>query len=212
MSTPISQNLQTILAAIARAVTVTPVKFSEKVQRARGDRSYADVGRAAGCTGENIRKLEAGISEPGFRLGIALAKTLGVPSDWLADDEADWPPPPPVDLDSRIVRTVHDALVADRQRDALTLDEGELLVQLRGRGIRQRGSREADAVFDGIAALLGIWDALRSQAVSGDGGSAEAARASASGDSDAGRRLREAVPPPEQSDEESAARRRVAGA
>ena len=129
------------------------MKLSEKVTRLRAHHSYAEVARALKCSSPTIRDIESGRTEnPRSDLAFGLGKYFGVPLEWLLDDEADWPPPAPVDLDSRIIRTVHDALVADSQRDALTLDEGELLVQLRGRGIRQRGSREADAVFDGIAA------------------------------------------------------------
>ncbi len=69
------------------------MKLAEKIRRSKEGRGYADIAREVGCSSENVRKIIDQGSQPGFFLGVRLAKALDVPVDWLADDDQDWPPP-----------------------------------------------------------------------------------------------------------------------
>ena len=74
-----------------------PVTLSEKLERLKGRRSYAEIAELVNATAENIRKVVREGSQPSFALGVRLARAFGVSADWLGDDSADWPPPEPVE-------------------------------------------------------------------------------------------------------------------
>jgi len=69
------------------------MRLGEKLQKLRGGKSNAAIALACGCSTANIQKIIREGSTPNFALGVRLAKELGVPADWLADDGQDWPPP-----------------------------------------------------------------------------------------------------------------------
>lgn len=103
------------------------MEMSDKVKRLRGPRSYNDVAKEAGCSDEHIRRIEAG-TQPGVKIALGLARSLGVPLDWLADDAADWPPP--ASTDEQIVQVVRDAMAAAAPA-GLDADERKMLTWLR---------------------------------------------------------------------------------
>ncbi len=70
------------------------MELAEKVQRLRGKRSNADLAEACGCSPTHIQKIAREGSIPSLPIGVRLANTLGVSADWLADESADYPPPP----------------------------------------------------------------------------------------------------------------------
>ncbi len=70
------------------------MELAEKIQRLRGTLSNAALGQAVGCSPSNIQNVARAGGQPSFAVGARLAKILGVPAEWLADDEQDWPPPP----------------------------------------------------------------------------------------------------------------------
>ncbi len=64
-----------------------------KIKRLRGNRAYAELAEAVGCSRSSMFSYATETKIP-FSVGIRLARVLGVPAEWLADDEQDWPPPP----------------------------------------------------------------------------------------------------------------------
>lgn len=127
------------------------MKLAEKLRKARGNRSYASIAEAVGCSPGNVRKIEAEDSQPGFVLGIRLAEVLGVPPDWLADDGADWPPP--ADDRQRAADLVRHALTRGGLADELNEEERELIANFRRLNDRRRG--EAVGVLRTLANSLG---------------------------------------------------------
>ena len=107
------------------------MELKEKLRRAKGNRSYADLARAAGCSPENIRKLIDNGHEPKLYLAAKLARELGVSLDWLADDAQSWPPEPNT-LEGKILETVRDAMRPLAAVGEIEPDERELLIELRG--------------------------------------------------------------------------------
>jgi len=84
------------------------VTLAEKLERLKGGRSYAEIAALADATAENIRKVVREGSQPGFALGVRLARVFGVPADWLGDDSADWPPPESVEKQiARLLRAAN---------------------------------------------------------------------------------------------------------
>lgn len=124
------------------------VELAEKLRRVRAGRSYADVAREVGCSPGNIRKIEAEASRPGFDLGMRLARALGVPAEWLADDEADWPPP--ASEEGQAVELVRGALTKAGIAGDLTDEERELLAGFRQLAPAQQ--RELLGYLRGLAA------------------------------------------------------------
>jgi transcriptional regulator with XRE-family HTH domain len=106
--------------------------FADKLRRARGTRSYAEIGRQLGCAPETVRKWEAGQTSPLFEAGNKLARLLGVPADWLADDAQDWPPP--VSQREQAVELVERALSSAGLAGQLSPQERELLASIRKLG------------------------------------------------------------------------------
>jgi len=72
---------------------IKSMNLKEKLRRVRGNKSYTDIAKLVGCSPENVRKILDQGSEPRFFLGVRLANALDVSTDWLADDNAGWPPP-----------------------------------------------------------------------------------------------------------------------
>ena len=61
-------------------------RLGAHLRRARGDRTLVEVARAAGISPETLRKIETGrLVTPAFPTIVALARTLAVPLDDLAD-------------------------------------------------------------------------------------------------------------------------------
>lgn len=105
------------------------MNLGEKIRSVKKNRSYADIARGVGCSAENIRKIIDQGSQPGFSLGIRLAKTLGVPPDWLADDSQDWPPPE--DDSRKASEMIERALAGAGLAGKLSADEREILTNWR---------------------------------------------------------------------------------
>jgi len=99
--------------------------LSKKFRKLKGNRSYADLARAVGCTPQNVRKILDFGTEPRFVLGVKLARTLGADIDWLVDDEAEGPPP--VDQKDRVAAMVEQLLTSGGLVGELTAEEIELL-------------------------------------------------------------------------------------
>lgn len=79
-------------------------RFGALLRTARGERSMTDVAAAAGISAETLRKIETGRAPtPAFFTIAALATTLGVSLDALADTCAAAEPDAPAD------RAVHAA-------------------------------------------------------------------------------------------------------
>ncbi|GAA2682674.1 helix-turn-helix domain-containing protein [Streptomyces aculeolatus] len=79
-------------------------RFGALLRAARGERSMTDVAAAAGISAETLRKIETGRAPtPAFFTIAALATTLGVSLDALADTCAAPEPDAPAD------RAVHAA-------------------------------------------------------------------------------------------------------
>ncbi len=68
------------------------MEFAEKIRKAKGHRTYAEIARHVGCSPENIRKIMDQGAQPRFVLGVKIAELLGVSAHWLADDRSGWPP------------------------------------------------------------------------------------------------------------------------
>ncbi len=61
----------------------------------RHSRPIATVAKEIGCSEGALRQLESGlIREPRFGQVRAIANHFGVSIDWLADESAEYPPPP----------------------------------------------------------------------------------------------------------------------
>ena len=105
------------------------MNLQEKLRRLKGDKSYADLAKAADCTPANVRKIIDEGSQPSFSIGAALAMALGVDAAWLADDKRDWPPPPKTRED-KIVSIVQEWTDRLSQKD-LTDEEIELFQLIR---------------------------------------------------------------------------------
>ena len=105
------------------------MSFGDKICRLRGDRSYAAIGAAAGCSGEHIRRLEHDHARPNVSLALRLAREFDVSLDWLADDSQGWPPP-----QSEAQRTfdiVKQALTIGGLLGEVSADEREILADYR---------------------------------------------------------------------------------
>ncbi len=105
------------------------MKLSEKIRRLRAGRSYVTVAKAVGCSDGNIRKLEAEKSKPNFALGHRLALFFDVPTAWLADESAEWPPPPSTDQQG--LKMVREALTSAGLAGELSRDERRMLQAFR---------------------------------------------------------------------------------
>jgi hypothetical protein len=68
------------------------MEFAEKIRKAKGHRSYAEIARHVGCSPENIRKIMDQGAQPRFVLGVKIAELLGVSAHWLANERTGWPP------------------------------------------------------------------------------------------------------------------------
>ena len=72
------------------------MEWWDKADRLLKGRTAAHIEREAGWSTNSLRTSIKRGSMPGANLGIKLARVLGVPAEWLFDDDADWPPPPSV--------------------------------------------------------------------------------------------------------------------
>ncbi len=109
-----------------------------KIEHLRRGRSNTELAVACGCSPANIQKIAREGSQPNFALGVRLAAVLGVPADWLGDDDADWPPPT-TDRE-RAASLVEQALTGAGLAGELSRDERELLSSWRSlpRDVRNR--------------------------------------------------------------------------
>ncbi|MHC4983596.1 MAG: hypothetical protein ACYTF6_10610 [Planctomycetota bacterium] len=98
-------------------------KLRHLLNRERYD--YKSLADEVGCSYSNVRKIIDAGSEPKFRLGVRMARLLGVPPTWLADDEADWPPPE--NEQQRTIDLMRNALTRAGLAGELTKVERQLL-------------------------------------------------------------------------------------
>ncbi len=102
--------------------------FAQKIRRLWADQSLAALAREVGIAPSNLNKILSG-SQTRFSTGLKLARVLGVPVDWLGDDDQDWPPP---ESDTgRASRLVEEALASKGLAGHLTRDESDLLSAFR---------------------------------------------------------------------------------
>ncbi len=101
------------------------MELADKVQRLRGGRSNAELGKAAGCSATTIHNIARAGRQPSFAVGVRLARALGVAADWLGDDAQDWPPPP--SMEDKTAEIVRQALESRGMIGALSDDERALL-------------------------------------------------------------------------------------
>lgn len=85
-----------------------------------------DLEVSAGLPKNRITKWKKG-GEPTARQALAIARALGVPLEWLADDTLDYPPPPTtaVDLMARFEEPIRILGVTEAWRRLLRPPEGE---------------------------------------------------------------------------------------
>ena len=69
------------------------MEWVEKVRRLKGQRSLADIERAAGWGRNSLASRMSRRVVPGVNLGISLARALDVSVYWLFDAGDGWPPP-----------------------------------------------------------------------------------------------------------------------
>jgi len=67
--------------------------IAEKLKRLRGDRPRLRLAEQVGCSESWLRSLESG-SRLDAPTGLKLARAFHVSLEWLADDDAGWPPAP----------------------------------------------------------------------------------------------------------------------
>jgi len=65
----------------------------EKMEKLLNGRSYAVIERAAGWPDNTLSNAVRGEQMPGADKAIRLARALGVPAEWLFDDDQGCPPP-----------------------------------------------------------------------------------------------------------------------
>ena len=124
-----SQNLSRGCAKKTRVCIIPQMDLCEKLRRFKGNRSYADIARAIGCSAENVRRILDSGTEPKFILGVRLARTLGADIDWLVDDTAKGDPP--VDGRGRVASLIEQALAGAGLVGELSADEVELVAVFR---------------------------------------------------------------------------------
>ncbi|MFW6153660.1 MAG: helix-turn-helix domain-containing protein [Planctomycetota bacterium] len=112
------------------------MELADKVQRLRGGRSNAELGKAAGCSATTIHNIARAGRQPSFAVGVRLARALGVAADWLGDDAQDWPPPP--SMEDKTAAIVRQALESRGMIGELSDDERALLSAWRQLGAEGR--------------------------------------------------------------------------
>jgi len=117
--------------------------------RARRGRSYVEVGAAARCSGQHVRRIERDGTVPSVSIALGIARLFGVPLDWLADDAADWPPPA-VGERQAVVDVVERALESGGLAGELTDTERDVLSALRS--LDPVGRAKAAGYVIGLAA------------------------------------------------------------
>jgi len=109
---------------------IPTMDLGRKFRKFKGQRTYAEIARAVGCSPDNVRRIIDTGTERKLVLGVRLARTLGVDIDWLVDGEADSPPP--VDHRSRVLSAVAAALSSAGLAGELSGDEAEIVGIYRG--------------------------------------------------------------------------------
>ena len=145
-------------------------KLGIKLRRLRGDRPASKVAAAVGCSINTLRQIEKGeTTDPGFPLIRLLARQYRVATDWLGDDEKDWPPPQPPELET--ARQIRELVARDRAGDLSSASPaeaqiislvrqlpdaviGEIIAYLQGRVAEYARSAVAAGVKDAEAAEL----------------------------------------------------------
>lgn len=113
------------------------MKQKEKFRRLLEAKGWtkAELARQADVNVRSMTNVTSGISEPGVRMALQLARALGVSADWLFDDNADWPP-----VEAASVRLASDMeLIEDlaRRRDLVLRDAAALLRKLPRRRLKR---------------------------------------------------------------------------
>jgi len=129
---------------------ILQMDLQEKLRRFKGNRSYADIARAIGCSPENVRRIIDSGTEPKFILGVRLARTLGADVDWLIDETAEGAPP--VDDRQRIAAIMEDALNGAGITGELSADEIRLVGDFRQLNRDQRN--HLDGFLKGLLAQV----------------------------------------------------------
>ena len=141
---------------------ISAMDLSDKIRRAKGERNYSEIARAAApCSPENIRKIVDQGSEPRFKLGCRIARVLGVPAQWLGDDEQDWPPPP--DQEQQGLELIRQALAGNGLIDQASDDERKLVTDFRQLNAQAR-SQIAELVSQQAAEYERLKAAMSQQA------------------------------------------------
>jgi len=127
------------------------MKAGEKVERLLAQRgmSAAALARLAGVGQDVISRLRhLDGYEPLASKAVRIARALGVPAEWLFDDEADWPPPEQPEADPRL-RKIRDNLPPSITAEEVIEAVGLYMAE---KARRERERREFEAGRDVIRA------------------------------------------------------------
>jgi len=79
------------------------MKINEKLKRLVEGKNKAEISRRAGLAPTALNDYAVKGCQPRYDIASRLAKSLRVPLDWLADDQAGWPPPARLDCELKAV-------------------------------------------------------------------------------------------------------------
>lgn len=136
------------------------MNFREKIRRLVGTRNKSELSRSAGLPDTAIDAVVNKGREPLVTNAIRLAKVLGVSSDWLFDDLADWPPPKEFSVESLAQTQLVDELARRRElvrkdmRNIIAEFSGERLIHLERLSIFKPRNAEQKAELDTAMELL----------------------------------------------------------
>ena len=96
--------------------------LGEKLKHLRvenGDMTAVALARIAGVSKQTMSLWLKGERRPSIDEGLRMARYFGVPLDWLADEEANYPPPPPRILRTRVPAEGGSGRESDQKRDSI---------------------------------------------------------------------------------------------